>query len=290
VPSCRIKDLNVLALCDSETERKIIVEYLQAWQMKSSFCQSLDELFKQLQSSHARDETYNFVYLDHRASVQKIMDLIERVRTFPEYRSVMFIIAAIFGSATASRILNSTEVGAFLTKPLFPDQLQDAFKILWDAQQNNRKIGLVTRSMITQLQNGEANKAEKNLSFHGVRVLVVEDMQVNQLLMTKVLEKFGCHIESATNGQKALDKLQEASFDIVFMDCQMPVMDGFEATRQIRKIELGTDKHTIIIALTADAMTGDREKCLNVGMDDYLNKPFKPEQIADKLRKWVGHN
>jgi CheY-like chemotaxis protein len=122
-----------------------------------------------------------------------------------------------------------------------------------------------------------------------VRVLVVEDMDVNQLLMSKIWGRLGCATEMAKSGTEAAAKMRDQIYDIVFMDCQMPEMDGFEATRIVRQTEMENGAHTPIVALTADAMTGDREKCLRAGMDDYLNKPFRFEQISEMLRKWVAH-
>jgi CheY-like chemotaxis protein len=107
------------------------------------------------------------------------------------------------------------------------------------------------------------------------------------MLITRILEKHGCEVFQALNGREAVDMLRRNHYDIVFMDCQMPEMDGFEATRAIREEEINHNHHTIIVALTADAMTGDREKCLQAGMDDYLNKPLKPEQITNMLQRWV---
>ncbi len=120
----------------------------------------------------------------------------------------------------------------------------------------------------------------------GTRVLAVEDIKVNMMLLTRILEQHGCQVSPAWNGFEAIENMKVNDYDIVFMDCQMPEMDGFEATKAIRDHE-GLGKHTVIIALTADAMTGDREKCLAAGMDDYSNKPFKQQQITDILRKWV---
>jgi signal transduction histidine kinase/ActR/RegA family two-component response regulator len=121
----------------------------------------------------------------------------------------------------------------------------------------------------------------------GLRVLAVEDMKVNLMLLQKILEKYGCTVFSASNGREAIAMIQRSDYDIVFMDCQMPEMDGFEAARTIRQSEAAQkSKRMTLIALTADAMTGDREKCLAAGMDDYLNKPFKSEQIRDMLLKW----
>ncbi len=290
VPSCRLKELRMLTLCDNEYERQIVSGYVDGWNMLCHDAHTFEDALQRLQEAVAANQPFHFVYIDHKASVQKILGLAARAHATPGMQDLLFIVAAIFGSATASRVLSSNEIAALLTKPLFPDQLQDACKILWDARSAGKAIPLVTRSMISQMQGGETKQYEQTNSFHGTRVLVVEDMQVNQMLMAKILEKLGCEIESATNGLKALDKLKTTEYDIVFMDCHMPEMDGFEATREIRQSEARRGKHTIIVALTADAMTGDREKCLNAGMDDYINKPFKPEQIAQMLKKWQSHN
>ena len=159
--------------------------------------------------------------------------------------------------------------------------------MLWDAKQRGKKIPLVTRHRVTSVLQGDARgEAIQQDMFPGKQVLVVEDMKVNQMLLTKILEKHGCKVSTAINGKEAVEAVGDHRFDIVFMDCQMPEMDGFEATKHIRQEEDGS-AHTTIVALTADAMSGDREKCLNAGMDDYLNKPFKPEQITEMLKKWI---
>ena len=148
---------------------------------------------------------------------------------------------------------------------------------------------MLTRTALMRLQTGTHEKEQTSKTFHGTRVLIVEDMQVNQMLMNRILHMLGCQSDPAMTGQEAIERLTANDYDIVFMDCHMPEMDGYEATRRIRDMERTQGKHSIIIALTADAMTGDREKCLNAGMDDFLNKPFKPEQISDVIRKWVGY-
>jgi CheY-like chemotaxis protein len=267
-------------------EQKNLGEGIAALGMQGDICKTLEDILPRLQAAARQEKPFNFVYIDYQASMQKIMDLITKVRIFPDLGDSMFILTAVFGSAAAARILNNRDVAAFLTKPVLPDQFEDACRILWQARLDGTRTGLVTRGMITQLQTGRAEKREAENSFRGTRVLVVEDMQVNQLLMNKIFERLGCTAEMAKNGIEAVDKMKNSVYDIVFMDCQMPEMDGFEATHIVRQMEPG-GVHTPIVALTADAMTGDREKCLKAGMDDYLNKPFRFEQIADMLRKWV---
>ena len=120
-------------------------------------------------------------------------------------------------------------------------------------------------------------------------VLLVEDNPTNQLLARRMLEKYGLTVEIVANGQEALDKLGAESFDLVFMDCQMPVMDGFEATRRIRQANGSSiDPDTTIVAMTANAMQGDRQACLDVGMNDYLSKPIDPDELKHMLLKWLS--
>ncbi len=113
----------------------------------------------------------------------------------------------------------------------------------------------------------------------GLKVLVVEDNEVNQLVARRTLKRWGCEVICVGNGAECLSALQDDHFDIVLMDCQMPVMDGYEATRRIRHLEAGTSAHQPIIAMTANAMSGDKEKCFAAGMDDYVAKPIKTEEL-----------
>lgn len=116
-------------------------------------------------------------------------------------------------------------------------------------------------------------------------------MKMNLMLIQKILSKHRCFVDVAENGKEAVKKVSRFEYSMVFMDCQMPVVDGFEATQKIRSFEkLNGRRQTVIVALTADAMTGDREKCLNIGMNDYMNKPIKAEEVAEMLEKWLGQH
>jgi CheY-like chemotaxis protein len=123
--------------------------------------------------------------------------------------------------------------------------------------------------------------------FPDAKILVADDYPINLELTKEMLELMECKIDTAENGIEALELCKKNSYDIVFMDVQMPDMDGYTATKKIREIENG-DKHTIIIAITANALTGDKEKCTEAGMDDYLSKPIKGEGLEGMLVKYLG--
>ncbi len=177
-------------------------------------------------------------------------------------------------------------IAGFLVKPFYPLQLEAVLKLIL-AHSSSAPHDVVTRHTIIKLvRRSEGQETSEIPDFEGYRILVVEDLPVNRMLMTKILDKFGCSVATAQDGAEAVEKVKTSTFDLIFMDCQMPVMDGYTATRHIREVERKTGSHAPIIALTADAMTADRERCLAAGMDDHIGKPFKPEQIAAMINKW----
>lgn len=123
--------------------------------------------------------------------------------------------------------------------------------------------------------------------FPGTRILVVEDYFINQEVIKEMLEIMLCSVDVAENGAEAVEKYKTGDYQIVLMDIQMPIKDGFDATRDIRQLEANTNKHTIIVALTANALEGDREKCLQAGMDDYISKPIMAENLEQILNKYL---
>jgi len=135
------------------------------------------------------------------------------------------------------------------------------------------------------MDNTELPEHENKLA--NIKILLADDNEMNREVTIAMLEILGCEVDAAVNGEDAVQKSQKNSYDIVLMDCQMPLKDGFEATRDIRRLEQDVGRRQVIIALTANALSGDKENCLNAGMDDFITKPFSYEQIEALLMKWL---
>ena len=169
-------------------------------------------------------------------------------------------------------------VAAYLTKPIRRTELRKAILTALGTREQERKTTLLTRHSLR----------ETDTSVVPLRVLVAEDNLVNQRVVVRLLEKRGHQVLVANNGREAVEALQEQKFDLVLMDVQMPEMDGFEATAVIREQETSTGRHQRVVAMTAHAMKGDRERCLQAGMDGYLSKPVNPKELFEVLEGLRG--
>ncbi len=289
VPNCDLSGKRALIIGGSQENCMILRAYLKSLHIRYDiFSFGVDALEAAKKAANEGDQ-YHFALVDYYLAGQyNGQELAQLFKKDPTVSDVILIISTAFSQVASRESLEKNGFSCLFIKPIYPTQFRAALQILWDAKIRGEKNYLLTRHKINSLLYGKTHKeiTQANM-FEGAKVLVVEDMKVNLMLITKILEKHGCLVSSASNGSEGVKMVCDNIYDIVFMDCQMPEMDGFEATHHIREYE-GDKKHTTIVALTADAMTGDREKCLKAGMDDYLNKPIKPEQIASTLRKWVG--
>jgi two-component system, sensor histidine kinase and response regulator len=167
-------------------------------------------------------------------------------------------------------------ISAFLSKPVRQSQL---YNTIMAVMSPSSEPALTTRITCHGLLEQQAEVR--------TRVLLAEDNIVNQQLAVRMLEKLGCRVDAVANGHEVVEALTHLAYDLVFMDCQMPEMDGYDATAVIRAHESRTGAHIPIIAITANAMPGDREHCLQAGMDDYVSKPVKFEALSEMVRKWT---
>ncbi len=213
------------------------------------------------------------------------------------FDTALIAIASNSGPAADAR-LREKGFQACLSKPLAPAQLHRALANIWNPEEENEAPepaspkAMATAASLTAVTSAPAGRFEqagdKRSPLHrSPRVLLAEDNLVNQKLVLRLLEKVGLQADVVANGSQAVAAIGKTPYDLILMDCQMPEMDGFEATAEIRKMEGGA-RHTTICALTAHAMAGDRERCLDAGMDDYISKPLTIGVLHKKIAHWIG--
>jgi CheY-like chemotaxis protein/iron only hydrogenase large subunit-like protein len=256
--------------------------------LRADIATTAQEAMQKITEALCGRDPYDFVVLGYKLGDGNGFLLCDAMMSSGNIKPLPSIVMlTAYGYSSSLEQMASHGVAGFLVKPFFPFQMEATLKVILDARLHNASPPIVTRHTIeTLLRKAPKNNASITDRFENLKVLVVEDMPFNRLLMIKVLDKLCCNVEIATNGIEAVQKARESTYDIILMDCQMPEMDGYTATQKIREIEAPLHKRTPIIALTADAMTADRERCLQAGMDDHLGKPFKQEQIVELIKKW----
>ena len=289
IPDLDLSNIRVLVMDNVPLNQEIIADYMHAWKMRCDICSSADEAITLMEHAEETNDPYSFAIIDYRIGEDNAMKLAHLIRHNENLDPTLVMITSVEQVLT-SKSLQENGFSALFNKPIYPDQLKCALQLLQDARVHGKSLPLVTRHFVHQLMHSQNKPSPQNVStiFQGVHVLVAEDIPMNMLLITRILEKHGCVVTGVGNGKEALQAVMEKNYPLIFMDCQMPEMDGFMASTAIREYEQGGVHRTAIIALTADAMTGDREKCIDAGMDDYLNKPFRKEQIAEMLTKWIS--
>jgi len=270
----KLDNMNLAIGLNSERERLAVIKYLDCWSVKynvSQDNQSFENLFKNSQNQ------FDVALIDYEW-LKNDSFLINRIKSLSPSIQIV-LISSINAGVVLTKI---KELGAdhFLIRPFFPHVLREVLQTV----QEDKKSGKHTDFTALENKNTQKTDFKNDLSKTPTKVLVIEDNTINQKVIIAMLSKLGCEVELATNGSEGVEKASLNDFDIVFMDCQMPEMDGYEATRLIREHEKISGKHNIIVALTANAMQGDREKCLEAGMDDYASKPLKKEDILRILQ------
>jgi len=272
-----LRNVRVLVVDDNRTNRRILEGMLKLWDMKPASVDGGEAALAQLAAAHQAGERYGLILTDMHMPKMDGFTLIERIRQKPELTAATIMMLTSAGHRGDATRCQELGVAAYLLKPIRQSELREAIGRALGAAEQTGAIPLITRFSLQD--------ARDPAGF--LRVLLAEDGLVNQRLATRLLEKRGHRVVIAGNGREALAALEKEKFDLVFMDLQMPEMDGFEATTAIREKERGTEIHQEVIALTAHAMAGDRERCLAAGMDGYLSKPIRTQELDNLLQKYV---
>jgi CheY-like chemotaxis protein len=272
----QLAGVSILVVDDNATNRRILEDSVRRWKMIPLVVESAAAAIQTLQQLRTSGAPIPLVLTDAHMPEIDGFGLAERIRGDPLLANIRIVILTSGGErGDAARCLK-LGVSAYLSKPFDRLELREVLlRVLAEDSTTPGKTALVTRHTVQE--------QARSISF-----LVVEDDHVNQRLIVRLLEKTGHRVVLAQNGREALEALEKQQFfDIVLMDGQMPEMDGFEATKLIRKKEKASGTHLPIIAFTALAMKGDEERCLACGMDGYVSKPIKSEELFSVVENLV---
>ena len=272
-----IKGTRVLVIDDNLNNRRIIRIYLEDAGCQVQEADSGEKAIGML--SEGRDNPVDVAIVDYQMpgmSGCELGDAINSTSLGKNLRLIMLTSAAQKGDAD---LVKECGFAGYLSKPVKRDELLKCISMV---------LGLKDQDKCSDLIVTRHTVKEHSVSAR-LRFLLVEDNEMNQKIIVKMLQKRGAHCDVAASGLEALIALEKKQYDIIFMDCQMPVMDGYETTGRIRQME-GSRRHTIIIAMTANAMEGDREKCLEAGMDDYISKPVDFDKLFRLIDQYTGEN
>jgi PAS domain S-box-containing protein len=285
VPLANLTGIKVLVVDDHEVNRLLVSLLLKSWGCRYAEAEKGDVALSLLQEAASSGDPYQAALLDMQMPDMDGAELARRIKADPRLGATQLILFTSLGKRGDAAQMKALGFSGYLTKPLRQEQLHECLALVLgqatiSTTQNTHQTApteLVTRHTIAD-------------SFkHKTHILLAEDNTVNQFVVTKILKKLGYRADVVANGQEAITALQAINYDLILMDCQMPEMDGFEATRLIRDPQTGVLNPLVpIVALTANALTGDRERCLKAGMDDYLSKPINVDDLNVALEKWLA--
>jgi PAS domain S-box-containing protein len=305
-PLASLKGIRACFVDDNATNRMILEHYAQAWGMQYVSAATGAEALSLLQEAAEKHEPFQLAILDHYMPDIDGWTLSKRIKSDPRLASLSLVLLSSIGQRGEAKKAQDAGFVGYLTKPIHQQNLHQCLAMvmgLVEQPSDTSHASIVTRRTIAE-----------NLSHQNTHILLVEDNLVNQKVAARMLEKLGYRVDVASNGHEALAVYDTKPYALILMDCQMPELDGFETTREIRKQEMSlvagdsllgnqelsnaqyqilatsgeqpatsNERRIPIIAMTANAMKGDQEKCLEAGMDDFLSKPVKLEELAQRI-------
>ncbi|MBS0169180.1 MAG: PAS domain S-box protein [Nitrospira sp.] len=286
LPWSRLRGRRILFVDPNKTVRKALQQELSAQGIECLGAESGRAAVELAQTVAAMQKPFDLALIELHMTDMDGFDTARALKEHASTASMRLVILTTIGRRGDGSTARALGIDAYLTKPIRPSQLLECFRqILGETAPTAAPAAepvpaappLITRHTLADTHTAAMP-----------RLLLAEDNPVNQKVACKMLEKLGYRVDVASNGQEAVAAHERAPYPLIFMDCQMPEVDGFEATALIRKME-GKSAHTPIVAMTANAMQGDRERCLAAGMDDYVAKPIRPKELQAVLERWLGN-
>ena len=271
----------VLIVDDNESSRKVLRQYLASWRMRPEEATGGSEGLEMLRRAAAAADPYQAALVDLQMPETDGLETARAVKADEITATTPLVLLCPLGKRPDAALVEEAGLAAYVTKPVKQSQLFDRLITVLGAEQDSKDAGEKQNETPPPARQEALNEKRRQC-----RVLIAEDNIVNRKVALKILSKLGFTAETVDNGEEAVKALESTPYDLVLMDCQMPKMDGYEATAEIRRRETN-GRRTPIIALTANAMQGDAEKCLQAGMDAYITKPVSPRALAAALDHWA---
>jgi CheY-like chemotaxis protein/HPt (histidine-containing phosphotransfer) domain-containing protein len=274
----------VLIVDDNATHLKILSHQLGAWGMIHKEADSGARALELLRAAAAQGVAYDLVILDLMMPEMDGFELARAIKSDPDIAGAHLVLLTAFGQRGHAAVAQEAAIAACLTKPVRQSPLFDCLMNVL----NHKSMMSGPEAQLAEVSSDAIiKKTSKASPVKHKLILLAEDNIVNQRVAIRQLQNLGYRADAVADGYEVLEALERIPYDLVLMDCQMPEMDGYEATAEIRRRE-GEGKHTPIVAMTAHALEGDRAKCLEAGMDDYISKPVKPEDLARVLERLLS--
>ena len=282
-PPADLRGLRVLIIDDNETNRRVLRLQLKSWNIDSEEACGAQSALACLRRERDNGRPFELALLDMQMPEVDGLELARRVRADATLAATRFILMTSLGAIDRETQLSALGISVCLIKPVRQSKLYDALVKAMLEREGGRAYKSAPKLLPPISGTGASTGSSSGNYRARTHILVAEDNPVNQKVILRQLAKLGYRADAVANGLEALAALEAIPYDIVLMDCQMPEMDGYTAAQEIRRREKGSAR-TYIIALTAHTMQGDREKCLTAGMDDFLSKPVKIEEMEKKLK------
>ncbi|MCX5814474.1 MAG: PAS domain S-box protein [Proteobacteria bacterium] len=277
MPLTDIREVHVLVVDDNATNREVLMIQLLSWGVRAKEAHDGHAALKELSLARDAGDPFRIAIIDMQMPGMNGAVLARTIKADETLKDTRLVLFSSLGQRGDAKQMEGIGFSAYLTKPARQSELSGCLSavlagtdVTWQAQP------IITRHTIHEMRRGS------------IRILLAEDNITNQQVAMGILERLGLRVDVVANGEEAIKAMENLPYDLMLMDVQMPVMDGLEATRQIRNPQSIVHNHQIpIIAMTAHAMQGDREKCLEAGMNDYVSKPVSPQILAEALEKWL---
>ncbi|MCP4713474.1 MAG: response regulator, partial [Deltaproteobacteria bacterium] len=279
VPVEDLENVRVLVVDDHATNRLLVSTLLKSWGCRYDEAADGQSALSSLDEAVRTGDPFRAALLDMQMPEMDGEALGRRIKSVPELRETVLIMMTSLGRRGDAGRLKEIGFAGYLQKPIMQGRLRECLAVCLGLQEKGEEFeagGIVTRHTLSEIKR------------RTVKLLIADDNPVNLQVALAMLKKLGYCADTAANGLEAVKALENIDYDLVLMDCQMPEMDGYEATRQIRSPESAVLNPGVpVIAMTANAMKGDREKCLEAGMDDYIAKPVKKDALAEVIERWA---